>query len=86
MLKREVTCRYIDNLVIHLKDCFPDAELLEAFQLFEPAEILTEVSEELYDHDFLQLKAPSQHYSPSLVYCKKAEEWSHFLPEMSNLF
>ena len=54
--KREVTDRYIDNLVIHLKDSFADVELLEAFQLFEPPEIPTEESEELYGHGFLQLQ------------------------------
>ena len=85
--KREVAHRYIDNLVIHFKDCFPDVELLEAFQLFEPAHIPTQESEELYDHGVLQLETLSQHYSPSLVDSKTAEkEWSHFLPEMSNLF
>ena len=84
---RVILCPYIENLVTNIKNRFPDIELLDAVQMFNPALLPNSDSEEFSDHGYLQLQTLLTHYSPTLVDDTLAnEEWSNFLPEMVTLF
>ena len=86
-LNREVLCPYIDQLVNNIKDRFPDVELLDAVQIFDPTLLPQLASESFLNHGFSQLQTLLAHYSPSLVDdTLTTQEWTNFLPEMATLF
>ena len=84
--KRLVTVPYIDSICENLSNRFPQLDILDAFQIFNP-EVLPTDGEALLDHGHAQLQTLLGNYSPSLVDAHKTEEeWEHFMPEISTRF
>ena len=77
-LNREVLCPYIGQSVNNIKDRFPDIELLDAVQIFDPTPLPSD-SESFLNHGFPQLQTSLAHYSPSLVDdTLTTQEWTKF--------